>query len=320
MSQTPVGPQSEAGDVGRPPYLADYDEYGRGFGRHKHGKYIFPVDEGERRRMDLVQKVFLMVKGGLEYEFPAAAADAAKILDLGSGTSIWACQMAERYPNAHVMAVDLHNSSPRMIPPNVEVKQHDLEDPDWSPLMMDCDMAHIRLLLGAIETDMWPRVYQNVFRHLKPGYGFIEQTEIDWRPGFEHERPQPSSALEEWCEGVLSGLERANRSAHIRPGHTRRMLAEAGFEHIEQVVVRLYLSPSPAAAADDQRELSKWFNLVVTQGFEAMALVPMIRYGSAVDPDQIEDLAQRATTEACTLKYGAYMNAYIWRARRPLGT
>ena len=45
--------------------------------------------------MDLVQKVFLMVKGGLEYEFPAATADAAKILDLGSGTSIWACQMAE---------------------------------------------------------------------------------------------------------------------------------------------------------------------------------------------------------------------------------
>ncbi|KAI6783287.1 Secondary metabolism regulator laeA [Emericellopsis cladophorae] len=217
------------------------------------------VTNGERRRMDLVQKVFLMVKGGLEYEFPAATADAAKILDLGSGTSIWACQMAERYPNAHVMAVDLHNSSPRM--------------------------------------------------HLKPGSGFIEQTEIDWRPGFEHERPQPTSALEEWCEGVLSGLERANRSAHIRPEYTRRMLAEAGFEHIEQVVVRLYLSPSPAAAADDQRELSKWFNLVVTQGFEAMALVPMIRYGSAVDPEQIEDLAQRAMTEACTLKYGAYMNA-----------
>jgi hypothetical protein len=148
-------------------------------------------------------------------------------------------------------------------------------------------------------------------RHLKPGYGFLEHTEIDWRPGFEHERPQSSSALEEWSEGVLSGLDRANRSAHIRPDRTRQMLADAGFEHIEQEVVRLYLSPSPAAAADNQRELSKWFNLVVTQGLEAMALVPMIQYGSAVDPDQIQDLAQRASTEACTLKYGAYMNAYV---------
>lgn len=43
--------------------------------------------------------------------------------------------------------------------------QFDLEEPSWDPLMRDCDLAHMRLLFGSIQTDLWPYVYKRTLEY-----------------------------------------------------------------------------------------------------------------------------------------------------------
>lgn len=42
-----------------------------------------------------------------------------KILDLGTGSGIWAIDMAEQYPSAKVIGVDTTPVQPNVIPPNL---------------------------------------------------------------------------------------------------------------------------------------------------------------------------------------------------------
>jgi hypothetical protein len=49
--------------------------------------------------------------------------------------------------------------------------QFDIEEPSWGALMMDCDLVHMRLLLGSIHNDAWTRVYRNALEYV----GIIDQ-------------------------------------------------------------------------------------------------------------------------------------------------
>lgn len=42
-----------------------------------------------------------------------------KILDLGTGSGIWAIDMAEKYPSARVIGVDTTPVQPDFVPPNL---------------------------------------------------------------------------------------------------------------------------------------------------------------------------------------------------------
>ena len=53
------------------------------------------------------------------------------------------------------------NSIPRLM----STMQFDIEDPSWDSLTRDCNLVHMRLLYGSIQTDMWPGIYQRVFEY-----------------------------------------------------------------------------------------------------------------------------------------------------------
>ena len=56
--------------------------------------------------------------------------DPHKILDLGTGSGIWAIDMAEKYPSAIVIGVDTAAVQPILVPPNVQFEIDDVES-DW---------------------------------------------------------------------------------------------------------------------------------------------------------------------------------------------
>lgn len=53
--------------------------------------------------------------------------------------------------------------TPASIPLTCRPMQFDLEEPSWAPLLSDCDLIHVRMLLGSIQTDLWPQTYRNIF-------------------------------------------------------------------------------------------------------------------------------------------------------------
>ncbi|KAG9252909.1 uncharacterized protein F5Z01DRAFT_659794 [Emericellopsis atlantica] len=137
-------------------YLKEgYWIYGRFYGSWKSDKYFVPIDSEESKRLDLFHKVFLVARGK-PYSVPIKRQQ-PRIMDLGTGTGIWAIDVAENYLiRAHIMAVDLNLVQPALIPAGLVFKQYDIEESTWSPLLADCDLIHMRMLRGGIQIELWP--------------------------------------------------------------------------------------------------------------------------------------------------------------------
>jgi methylase of polypeptide subunit release factors len=79
-------------------------------GRRYHAYYgidknVMPTDEIEQERLDLHHESMLqMLKEDL---YKAPLVEAHRILDVGTGTGIWAIDMADKFPAAEVIGIDL---------------------------------------------------------------------------------------------------------------------------------------------------------------------------------------------------------------------
>lgn len=51
------------------------------------------------------------------------------------------------------------------IPRGLTIKQFDLEEASWDSLLFDCDLIHMRLLFGSIETNLWPETYAKISKY-----------------------------------------------------------------------------------------------------------------------------------------------------------
>ena len=76
-----------------------YDQ-GRRYHAYDADKYNFPNDEQEQSRMDIEHHIQqLMFRGKLHL---CPLKDPEDILDIGTGTGIWAIDMADTYPDCEV--------------------------------------------------------------------------------------------------------------------------------------------------------------------------------------------------------------------------
>jgi hypothetical protein len=65
--------------------------------------YNFPNDDLEQDRLDLNHHVCLMLLNNALHLAPIADDQSLRILDVGTGTGIWAMDMGDMYPNAVVV-------------------------------------------------------------------------------------------------------------------------------------------------------------------------------------------------------------------------
>jgi ubiquinone/menaquinone biosynthesis C-methylase UbiE len=66
--------------------------------------YNFPNDDLEQDRLDLNHHVCLMLLNNALHFAPLADDKSLRILDIGTGTGIWAMDMGDKYPNAEVVS------------------------------------------------------------------------------------------------------------------------------------------------------------------------------------------------------------------------
>jgi ribosomal protein RSM22 (predicted rRNA methylase) len=81
------------------------DKHGHTYHAYHAGKYILPNDEGEQERLDGHYHAFRLSLGDKLFHAPIVAPTA--ILDVGTGTRIWAMDAADEYPEAEVIGFDL---------------------------------------------------------------------------------------------------------------------------------------------------------------------------------------------------------------------
>lgn len=153
---------------------------------------MLPNDDTEQERLDMTHHVFRLALSG---ELCATKLDnVQRILDVGTGTGIWAIEMGDLYPNAEIIGTDLSPVQPEWVPPNVVFEIDDAID-TWTYPMDHFDFIHARTLGGSIRD--WPAFLRQCYDHLTPG-GKLEIAEGRANFWYAHDSVPEDSAMHTW--------------------------------------------------------------------------------------------------------------------------
>lgn len=140
------------------------------YGKHSYG---LPIDEEEMDRMDLQHRKYEMVIGDKHFLAPIGD-QPERILDLATGTGIWALDVADLYPSALVLGVDIAPIQPKWVAPNCQFEIDDIED-TWTYRKDSYDFIHLRDPLYVVRD--WPKLMRQIYEHTKPG-GWCELASV----------------------------------------------------------------------------------------------------------------------------------------------
>ncbi|KAH6713325.1 S-adenosyl-L-methionine-dependent methyltransferase [Leptodontidium sp. MPI-SDFR-AT-0119] len=207
-------------------------EDGIRYHRFHDGQYAFPNDENEQNRDDMKHAMTLLLCNQ-KLHFAPLGDSPQRIIDLGTGTGIWAIEMADTYPSAEVIGIDLSPIQPPWVPPNLRFLVDDLED-EWVYPENHFDYVHVRHTLHSIRKPA--ELMERAMKHTKPG-GWVEFQELHYYPHCDDESLDRPYAVREWLEYVRDGV--ANFGSDLN-GVTklREKMEAAGFINIEEQVLR----------------------------------------------------------------------------------
>ncbi|KIW27718.1 hypothetical protein, variant 1 [Cladophialophora immunda] len=243
-------------------------EHGRRYHSFREGTYNFPNDEQEQKRYDIMHEVFLTAMDGQHFLAPLNQ-DLGRILDVGTGTGIWAIQIGDMFPSAIVIGNDLSPIQPQWVPPNVRFEVDDVES-EWQ-YSQPFDFVHCRYMAGSIAD--WPRLMSQCYNHLKPG-GWVEFQDFDLRNYSQDDSIPPDNKVLEWYNTLLEGCERIGRTAS--PGqHLKSWIQDAGFVNVHQKIFKLPLGAWPK---DERMKRVGALNLFqLLEGLEGLTLALFTR-------------------------------------------
>src|ERR1700761_85902 len=91
-----------------------------------------------------------MLLGDKLFLAPIDGQKCRRVLDVGTGTGIWAMDFADGHPSCETQGVDLSPIQPTFVPPNCHFSIDDVED-EWAYGPNHYfDFVHIRCLMGSI--------------------------------------------------------------------------------------------------------------------------------------------------------------------------
>lgn len=112
--------------------------------------------------MDLAHHLYTLTFEGKLYLAPISP-NVSNVLDIGTGTGIWAMDFADEHPSAVVLGTDLSPIQPTWVPPNLKFEVDDCEA-EWTYPDNYFDYIHIRTLTGCIKD--WNRLYTQAMRYV----------------------------------------------------------------------------------------------------------------------------------------------------------
>ncbi|KAF4303670.1 Methyltransferase type 11 [Botryosphaeria dothidea] len=204
-------------------------EHGRRFHAYREGAYNFPNDDKEQDRLDMVHHMQILAKGNKLFLSPLSSPP-KRILDVGTGTGIWAIEAGDAYPDAEIVGNDLSPIQPRWVPPNVRFEVDDVES-DW-PARDPFDLVHVRYMAGSIAD--WPRLFRQAFAATKPG-GWAEFSDYEMNYYSDDGSMPEDSNMKKLAELLVEGCDKIGRT--VSPGpKLKGWMEQAGFENIQQEI------------------------------------------------------------------------------------
>lgn len=164
-----------------------------------------------------------------------------RILDIGTGTGIWAIEMGDQYPESKIEGTDLSPIQPTAVPDNVQFLIDDAEQEDWAVPLDYYDFIHTRMMLGSF--DNFRSIIGRSFKYLKPG-GWMESQDLYIIPQCDDNSMPDDWAFKEWTAYMDDAAMDADRPLRTA-NKLKRWYTEAGFVDVHEKVYRLPINGWP---------------------------------------------------------------------------
>ncbi|KAK8237765.1 methyltransferase domain-containing protein [Phyllosticta capitalensis] len=244
--------------------VVDYpEENGRRYHAYRAGMYIMPNDEKELERLNMMHFMFRKVLGDKIYRAPISK-NTKRVLDIGTGTGIWAIEMGDEFPEAEIFGNDLSPEQPSWVPTNVRFHVDDVEDTWYYEKKFDFIFS--RYMVSSIGD--WPKLVKNIYDNLEPG-GWAEFQDFDLLYYSDDDSMNPNTEIYKWIMLWLEASRKIGRDP--RPGpQLEGWMKEQGFVNVRHERIKFPIGPWPKDK--DKKELGM-FNLMQTlEGLEAYTL------------------------------------------------
>ncbi|KAK5655087.1 hypothetical protein OQA88_5986 [Cercophora sp. LCS_1] len=231
--------------------LYDYQyQNGRRYHAYRAGKYLLPNGASEQERLDMTPR---------------------RILDIGTGTGVWAIEIANAHPSSRVIGTDLSPIQPAWTPPNASFQVDDATEP-WTFQPESFGFIHARTLGGAAR-------------------GQIEIAEGRANFWCDDGSLGEDSATYKWLSEFRRLSEPLQFDVAPKLGG---LLREAGFEDVEFDQRVIPLGPWPREKA--LKEVGRWFKVQFLEGaLEAYTLALFAMAGWS--GEEVKTLLEKARGE-----------------------
>ncbi|WYZ39683.1 hypothetical protein EsH8_IV_000024 [Colletotrichum jinshuiense] len=285
-------------------------EHGRTYQKYREDKYHYPVDERENDRLDLQHWLCLLsFRNKLGLAPPNMEGSKVKrVLDLGTGTGLWAIDFGDEHPEAEVIGVDIVPPQAEFVPPNVLFEIDDIDE-TWT-YSKPFDYIHSRMMTSSIGN--WKAYIQQCFDNLTTD-GYLELQEADLFPQSDDGTLKPDAAIVRSCEFVQKACTIFGRPFASIPD-LAEIMTEVGFV---DVVLTKNKWPMNAWPRDPHyKTLGIWSLENYLQGIEGWTM-PTFTKGLNWTKEEVQVFLIDVRNEMKDQRIHAYWPVYSIYGRKP---
>ncbi|KAL8829601.1 MAG: hypothetical protein Q9191_001928 [Dirinaria sp. TL-2023a] len=214
-------------------------EHGRRYHAFDEGAYYMPNDESELSRLDSQHQIWRLTLDNALFHAPIAE-NPQLVLDVGTGSGVWAIDFATQYPNCHVLGIDLS-------PTNLGVESlqnctfqiHNVES-DWHfGKDSSFDLIHSRMLVQGLHD--WHKYFRRCYDYLKPG-GWVEAHEVQYPMSSANPSVSSDAPFLRWSHLIHEGLAKGEVDGGAANSFSN-YLHQVGFKNVTEERVPWAVGP-----------------------------------------------------------------------------
>ncbi|KAM0814207.1 putative Methyltransferase domain-containing protein [Seiridium cardinale] len=282
-------------------------ENGRRYHKFRYGTYPIPNDDTEQTRDEMKHVATIELTSGRLFFAPIGNYP-QRIIDLGTGTGSWAIAMADKFPSAQVIGLDLSPIQEPWIPPNLRFIVEDIHDP-WLH-GDDFDFVHFR------HVSLFLREFDSVLvkclEHMRPG-GWIELQELGGYAKCDDGSMPADSPFALFMDKTGEALTMAYGFQWRIANYMNEVLGRHGFVNVN---CRKFKAPMGRWPKHRKlRLVGEYMREVTSDLIDAMGAKPL---REIMPVEDVEKLVKDAKAELAGRESHIYLDYYFWYAQKPM--